>query len=293
MGHFKTQANVFIKIVFLVFAISAFFLFTFFYNSFQEATFREKSLSEFKMKSMNVLQLLLTEECLGISDVYKKAVLDKNKLDNFSLKYNETEPECAKAEDFDYNVRIIQLPKEIETYKEVIKEKKCKEECFHVGYGCKIRCYTVCDEIEKPSKSYKIYIEEKSWTFGLPMQAFSPDRSRINELQISLPVSIKYNDTLIVEGIIYFYAVEGDFEKFYSFAEHLCQMALSNPNRDFTFSVRLSFPFSLKVVGDRICMLNSCKRFICPIPTSFRDFEKGEYIVNFVYNSSKSSISIY
>ncbi|MEM5827947.1 MAG: hypothetical protein QW197_00345 [Candidatus Aenigmatarchaeota archaeon] len=53
--------------------------------------------------------------CLGF-EYEKTYYLDYKKIEEFSKIYNDIEPRCAIAKDFDYNVKIIQFEKEVRNY---------------------------------------------------------------------------------------------------------------------------------------------------------------------------------
>ncbi|MEM5827943.1 MAG: VWA domain-containing protein [Candidatus Aenigmatarchaeota archaeon] len=63
--------------------------------------------------------------CLGF-EYEKTYYLDYKKIEEFSKIYNDIEPRCAIAKDFDYNVKIIQFEKEVRNYPFPIFEEKPK-----------------------------------------------------------------------------------------------------------------------------------------------------------------------
>jgi hypothetical protein len=292
----KAQISFFIKVLFVVSASIAFILLLMLTYSFRKETIKEREISDFKLNAINILQKLVSsKECLAyeVNGIPQKGIIDINKLRNFISQYREIEPICAKAFDFDYNVKIIQFPREVKTYSIIRKEKECQEDCYHRGYACKIICHQVCREKELITPNYTSLVKEMTWSFGLPLDSFSPEKAKWDQLQLSLPISIKYNETFVVDGVLYLFSVRGELERLYSSAEYLCQLAEFHPSKDIKFSMQFSFSFPINVVGNKLCMLNACKKFICSIPTNFKEFKEGEYIVNFIYNSTLGVINIY
>lgn len=292
----KLQINFFVKILFLVSSSIAFVFLIMSIHSFIKLTIEEREISDFKLDVINILQKLVnSEECLTytFNETPQKGIIDLNKLVLFTSQYGDIEPTCAKALDFDYSVKVVQLSRKVKTYSTTIKEKRCREECYHRGYACKIICYTVCEEVEKKVPGHEADIEEKSWSFGLPMESFSPYKARSNELVLSLPVGIRYNETFTADGVIYIHAVKGELERFYSLVEYICEIAEFKPTKDVKVSRHFSFSFPVKIIDDRVCMVNSCKKLVCSIPIISKEFGEGEYVINFVYNSTTRTINIY
>jgi hypothetical protein len=148
----------------------------------------------------------------------------------------------------------------------------------------------------KPSK--EIQVEEKTWSFSVGSEktfgakSFSPGKARRDEMQITIPITIRYNETFATEGIINIYAVKGELEDLYGIIDYLCINAKNSPERDVKFSKVLHFSYPVKMVNDNICMLESCKKVECAVPVKMINFKDGEYSINFVYDSSKKTIEI-
>jgi streptogramin lyase len=148
----------------------------------------------------------------------------------------------------------------------------------------------------KPSK--EIQVEEKTWSFSVGSEktfgakSFSPGKARRDEIQIAIPITIRYNETFATEGMINIYAVKGELEDLYGIIDYLCINAKNFPERDVKFSKVLHFSYPVKMVNDNICMLESCKKVECVVPVKMINFNDGEYSINFVYDSSKKTIEI-
>jgi streptogramin lyase len=148
----------------------------------------------------------------------------------------------------------------------------------------------------KPSK--EIQVEEKTWSFSVGSEkifgtkSFSPGKARRDEIQITIPITIRYNETFATEGMINIYAVKGELEDLYGIIDYLCINTKNFPERDVKFSKVLHFSYPVKMVNDNICMLESCKKVECVVPVKMINFNDGEYSINFVYDSSKKTIEI-
>ena len=290
----KAQMSFFAKALIIVAASIAFVLIVVYMIQFRRSTIEEREISSFKMKTTNILQKLINDEnCLAFVDneTPQKGVIDVHKLNSFVSKYNETEPECAKTLEFDYNIKVLQFSHESKTYPTSAIAKVCYMRECHRGYRCIWIRYRVCKEKVIPSISNEVSLPSKVWRFGVPQ--FSPEKAKLRELQISLPITLRYNETSAMEGVIYIYSVRGELEELYSLIESLCQKAISEPNTDTKFSSYLYFSHPVELVGDKLCMLDSCKKIVCPFPILFKKLGKGEHLLVFAYDSDSRSISIY
>lgn len=138
-------------------------------------------------------------------------------------------------------------------------------------------------------------IHEKVWSFGLSLgvESFSPEKAKKEELDLSLPVTIRYNDTFSAEGTIYIHAVRGELESFYSLLEYVCEKAKEDGNSDIKFSREFHFSYPVTTSGDRICMLDSCKKFVCPYYLEFDGIRtEGDHLLNFEFDSSSKTIKV-
>lgn len=293
----KAEIGFFIKTIFVIVTSITFVLIFMFMSEFRESVIKERAISEFKMDAINVLQKLVNDkECLAYeyNATIKKNVIDLEKLNKFSSVYLEIEPECGKALDFDYRVKVIQFPRDVKTHPKVEKRENCERRCYHKGYSCKTHCYDVCWEEEViVAPSVKTSIDLQKWEFGLPVNSFSPERAKFSELQISIPISIRYNGTFATEGMLSFYAVAGELEKLYSLIEYVCEQVKAEPTKEIKFSTSLSFSIPVKIVNGKLCMWDSCKSVVCPFKINLKGFEEGNYLVNFVYSPSTQIINIY
>ena len=151
-------------------------------------------------------------------------------------------------------------------------------------------------EIPQPvGEMVNVSIPVKTWGFGVGFgtSSFSPEKARFRELQLSLPTTIRYNDTFSTEGIIYIYAVKGELEDLYSLVEDVCEKAKVNPDQEIIFSKKMHFSFPIYYSGNELCMLDSCKIFECPYPINFENItEEGDYMIRFFYEPSTKEIKV-
>jgi len=291
----KGQMSFFAKVLIIVIASVAFFLTVMYMSSFRKSTAEEREISRFKMESVNVLQKMVSDgNCLAFEQNGRpqKGVVDIDKLSYFVSNYNETEPECAKALGFDYNIRVVQFPHVSRTYPILEVKKICYKKCWWDDYDEIWICYEVCTNKTVLSPSYNVSIKSKAWVFGVPEDTFSPKKARLHELQISLPVALRYNETFTTEGILYFYAAKGELEEVYSLIEDLCEKSRLKPDTNIKFSRYFYFSYPVRLVDGKLCMLNSCKKIVCSHPIQFKNFDEGEHQLTFMYDSSSESINI-
>ncbi len=429
----KGQISFPAKVAVTVISVTAFMLVIFYYASFVSTVKEEKAKAEFRAEVLSVLQKLVnSEKCLAYSGLVKssKPVLDKKKIEEFVSKYKDIEPDCAKALDFDYSVKIIQLPKDIKTYPgEAVKQVECGEvtgygiavhgygkdeltiffvcesdlrghcseevDCnggwgdrscpyipghgYYIStdhplnfngvlcypYNCSefivqkircsfgscsveddekcmklamkgekvccihtnclqsggsdyhpyfLKCYNLdpereckpvsmvsvnayCGAISVPVRvpattSHEISLNQKVWSFSVSsgITSFSPQKAKWDEMEISYPVVIRYNETFSTEGVIKIKAVRGELEKFVGILEDICKKAERGEN--VYFADEFSFSYSVKRYGNRICMLDKCKIFDCPIPLEMKEIKKGEYYLRIIYHPSEGKIRV-
>ena len=389
----KGQLSFFVKTVFIVISSLAFVFLVFLFSKYQKEIEVIKESSQFRIDALNILQKLVTSpDCLASSgETAKKIVIDKEKLDELSQMYSETEPKCAKALNFDYNITVVQLEKHVTLYPgtiivpgeptyvnalafhytdynsthvyyslcnfqpneqycggELDGPTDCPEECLYnplscppekigktccVNYICpKEKCevkenklgghpwVVLCDvDLENDCKVLKSLfvhrwcgkvaidmpvevgvkresnVERKKWDFGVEnhigVSSYSPGKAKKEELTISMPVIIKYNETFSTEGFIYFHAVRGELEELYSLLEDLCEKAESGITLNFSKSFHLSYP--VRYSEPHICMTDSCKKFECSYSLDFEEISVGgDYSLKFSIDPENKRIVV-
>jgi hypothetical protein len=134
----------------------------------------------------------------------------------------------------------------------------------------------------------------QSFGFGVGFGAsgFSPEKARTTEIQLSLPVTIRHNETFSAEGVIYIYAVKGELESLSSLLEDFCEK-ITPASADTQFSSQFHFSFPVSYSNGKLCMLNSCKVMTCAYPIDFENINKeGDYTMTFSYNQTQGNILV-
>jgi len=109
----KTISSVFLNLILaVIIAISA-TLIIYFSQIYQSKYSEELEKIRFNQEVYDLAKQLAS--CLGY-EYEETYYLDYSKIEEFSKEYKDIEPRCAIAKDFDYNVKIIQLEKEIRNY---------------------------------------------------------------------------------------------------------------------------------------------------------------------------------
>jgi hypothetical protein len=408
----KGQMSFLVKALFIVIASVLFLLVIGYFTYFQEQTTKQKAESNFNIEATNTLQKLVNDgDCLAyvINEMPQKGVIDINKLNSFVSKYTDTEPECAKALDFDYNIKVIQFEKNFtlypgETCRQVEKmsdficsdwtgdpfiyigcnylPSRCQGVCQACGefdnaiyqcdpsWGCgddplkncpytgscdvrscpygkppsgiccvyKMCPASACEKVISVSTGFhpvcwlplgkcdlskctslphinwfcahcargiievcepsielvNVSIPMKTFGFGVGfgISGFSPEKAKATELQVSLPITIKYNETFSAEGVIYIYAVKGELESLSSLLEDFCEKAtVTGTSSEFSKVFHFSFPVTYS--NGKLCMVNSCKVLTCPYPIDFGNINKeGDYTITFSYDPSQGRILV-
>ena len=122
-------------------------------SSFKALTLKEKEASDFRTNVLNILQKLVTDEkCLAYTKNVSgiKPVIDIQKLKKFTEIYRDLEPKCARALDFDYNIKVIQFPKEFKTYPGIkFEEGECDPSSGELGIA-----------VEDPRQTFYIHCDK-------------------------------------------------------------------------------------------------------------------------------------
>ena len=426
----KGQMNFFIKAILIVISVLAFTSIIFISQMSKVTTVEEKGSSELRMDALEILQKLInTKECLAYEyeNVTQKGNLDIDKINKFVSNYSNFEPRCAKAIDFDYNIKITQFPKNYTLYpgkkfveKEITLRYICSdpnynkipptefvfiacnydpENCSGVCEDCRefdVRCSStgnchpdnshiaVCDPdwgcgddplnncpytgscaggmqcpggkpptgvcciyrqcprdacehvINAPapghsecmvgfgncnlSKCHPINVAERicahctkgkipipvpsaelinitipltTWGFGVGfgVSSFSPDAARKEEIKLTMPITIRINETTMREGKIKITAVKGEVESLVSLIEDICMKAEKNPSETITVNRDMYFTYPITYNGTCLQM-NSCNKEIdCPFPVNFENItQKGKFNVEINYNSGAITV---
>lgn len=157
-------------------------------------------------------------------------------------------------------------------------------------------CGKIVRYIEVPiGEPKEVKIENKIASFGLVsisgMSQFSPEKAKKGEIEISVPVTIRYNETFSAEGIIKIYAVKGELEEFFGFLEEVCSRA--ERGEGFDSSKSFYFSYSVELKSDKkICMLDSCKKFYCSFDLEMNKIERGEHLLIFSVDHSSKKIIV-
>jgi len=152
----------FIKAVVMIAAVLSFAATVFFFHSSQISTIKEKEKSELRMEAMEILQKLINKRenlAYVYDNVTQKGNLDIRKIINFVGSYSHTEPDTAKALNFDYKIEIMQYPRNFTLYpgkKWEEKEVNMRYLCSDPGYGDEFiliicnydpeNCSDICEE---------------------------------------------------------------------------------------------------------------------------------------------------
>lgn len=111
--YLKFISSHFLSLILIVVTLISISLMIFYNEYFKSKYLEEKEKLSFNNEVYQIAKKLIS--CLG-EEKEKIFYINKEKLDDFSLKFNNIEPRCAIAEKFDYNVKIIQFEKEIRNY---------------------------------------------------------------------------------------------------------------------------------------------------------------------------------
>ncbi|MCK4428758.1 MAG: hypothetical protein KAU95_00160, partial [Candidatus Aenigmarchaeota archaeon] len=121
---------------------------------------------------------------------------------------------------------------------------------------------------------------------GFGTSEFSPHAAKKEEIELILPITIRYNETTSREGQIKITAVRGELESLTGLIEDVCIKAEENPGEEIVISRDMFFTYPVEYDRTKLCMVDSCKKVDCNLPIKFEDIKrKGEYYVEISYSS--------
>ncbi|MEM5794255.1 MAG: hypothetical protein QXS48_01580 [Candidatus Aenigmatarchaeota archaeon] len=195
----KAQLSFLMKGIFLVLILIVISIFINQITSITQTNAQLMSDLEMLEKAITISQLLTTSSsCLAyqeensffytFSNVTQK-VLDLNKILEFSSKYKEIEPECAKSYAYGYEVFIESFESQIDTSIHNFKQNS------------------------------------RVWRFG--SQNFSEGNALKKSVEISFPVSIRINSSFLQPGMLRLKVVKGELEEFAGLINRVCDTGFS------------------------------------------------------------------
>jgi hypothetical protein len=195
----KAQASLITKGIYLIIALVAISIFFYQIFSFSSSSKAIESETNFVEKAVTLLDVISTSStCLGyteenelnipISSVAHKTI-DVNKIEEFSQKYKDIEPPCARDYENGYEIVVRMFGSDLDTTK---------------------RCYK---------------LQEKVWRFG--SLNFSEGDALRNVIEVSLPVSIRLNASYQQPGEIRIKLVDGELEEFSGAINKVCNTGIS------------------------------------------------------------------
>jgi sugar lactone lactonase YvrE len=149
--------------------------------------------------------------------------------------------------------------------------------------------------VNVPTKGKEVKIEEKIWKFGmLENITFKINKGPKIEMEetISFPVAIKYNERLIVDGIMIIEAFKGYLERFYNLVKRMC---IANETEIYK-KMFIYYPIEIKRISlDKyeICSENTCKEITCESEIEEKFINSGEITIGLKKENNKIKIITY
>jgi hypothetical protein len=247
---------------------------SFFINRMVSTNIFDITLSEearFNQKATQIKNILSSESCLGYAEEARISgqsfkttshkVLDKKKLDLFSTKYADVEPECATDPEYGYRVEIR-------------------------SFGYSLSSYSN-DATKETVHSEKT---EEHWIFG--QNVSSEGDAFEKEIVVSSPVTIFYSKSEFYPGLMMIKLTAGDMERLTSFIDYSCLNTESNK-----MEMYVHYPVEIKNINGNnyLCMKyisgEKCQRLSCQKEIEFSPIDsKGYY--TFYLNSQVNKIKI-
>jgi hypothetical protein len=189
-------------------------------------------------------------------------IIDLKKLEEFSSKFSEYEPDSVRNFNFRYGIKVETQPIDLETNEKVIETIRiCREVCYQ-SYVRK--CYWVCDIIvNETTKKIDVNIPSESWTFGV--KEFSKEKALTERMSISIPVIVYYNKSKLMPAILSIDIADGELEKFSNLIDKSCLTG-----EKIISDISLSYPVYKKMsegknylcidIRQEICQRLSCEK---------------------------------
>jgi len=185
-------------------------------------------------KATTISQILTTSpSCLAYeeknelqfysSNITQK-VLDINKIEKFSVEYEDIEPKCAKSYEYGYEVFIEYFSSEVNT------------------------------------GIYEFREERKTWRFG--SKNFSEGNALKKSLEISFPVSIRINSSFLQPGVLKLKFVKGELEEIVGLINKVCDTKVNLRTKISTSYILFSDDYNIcqQIFPDKIvCRKTYCK----------------------------------
>lgn len=271
----KAQTSFLMKGIYLIFVLIAIAIVSHLVVNYYRTLAADAEELEMRTQAIKILDALTGfEKCLALRDVAtiqdkklelgQARVVDLKKLQEFSKKFSEYEPNCARDFKYRYRIKIETLPIDLRT-KEVIfeSEKVCRKVCYQ-SYVRK--CYWVCDIIvTDKSKTVNVDIPKESWIFGV--NAFSRDEAIERKITISTPVIVYYDQSKLMPATLWIEIADGELERFSNAIDESCLIGRKiDSNFFFSYPIyeekRYGRNYLCMEAKERVCQRLACEKEI-------------------------------
>lgn len=268
----KGESKFFTKAIYLIIVLLVISLIINRIVSLNLMSSEEKEGLKFAERASDILEILISsDKCLSYKESGKvennhiklasHKILDKNKLDEFQIKYSDIEPDCSIDFDYSYRVKVITFP---------------------------VNIFTIASGGAKETINVKI--NSQKWEFGTMI--FSEGEAFEKNMTISIPVVVYYDLSKILPGVMSINLVSGEMERMIGFIEDACLTEGSSSIKLF-----LHYPTYIEILDKKsyLCMnFNSgkkCQKLNCEKIIDFEAVQSpGSY--NFISFSDKNKLKI-
>jgi hypothetical protein len=237
---------------------------------------------EFRKNAQNVIDKLVGyNESLAFQDsvtietktldLGQNRIIDLKKLEEFSDKFSEYEPDDARNFNFRYRIKVETKPINLETKEILIGTKRaCRQVCY-LSYVWK--CYTVCDLlVEDRSKKVDVNIPSESWSFGV--NEFSREKALTERMTISIPVIVYYSKSKLMPALLSIDIVDGELEIFSNLIDKSCLVG-----EKIVSDLSISYPTYKKTSGGENYLCMDIREEICQRLSCEKEIDIKEMIV--------------
>jgi len=256
----KGDSKFFIKGIYLILVILIIVLVTNRIVSLNVSSSEEAENLKFVQRASTILETLTSSpNCLAYEEqgriesyqlkLSTHKIIDKEKLDKFQEKYQDVEPDCYLDSEYGYRIQVSTFPINIET----------------------------SNEMPETKNTIAVSLDQYTWEFG--SLVFSINEALEKSIKLSIPVVVRFDQSIYLPGTMKITLVKGDLEKIKGFIEKSCYVDALSTN------IHLHYPVYLKTENgaNYICMKfetsDRCQKLNCKKQIIFDEINSaGNYI---------------
>ncbi len=130
-----------------------------------------------------------------------------------------------------------------------------------------------------------------NWSFGIFNFSFKNDR--FLDYKISVPATVRFNDTHYLPAILSIHVVKGNLEMLKNAIEKVCELGKATNQTSYSFKFQTNYPIVMN--NGYLCLKSRpeiCKRISCDYPVEFENIDKpGLYFIRIKLENNKVRVN--